>query len=115
MTIFHQLATHMGDHLGAAVHNLQPQRSELPMLDQSAFSEALSNEQALALHAYARKLWSGALQKFLAAATVAEQRSQNAALQDHRVRFGAYFYAQGPAPSAPPPGARTATEQGGTA
>lgn len=96
---FEFLATNVGDHLSAAVHNLTPQRAAAPMLEQSAFSEALSTEQALALHGYARKLWSTALQKFLMAATVAEERSKNAPHHEHRVRFGMYFYDQSPDPS----------------
>jgi hypothetical protein len=96
---FEFLATNVGDHLSAAVHNLTPHRTAAPMLEQSAFSEALSTEQALALHGYARKLWSTALQKFLVAATVAEERSKNTAHRAHRVRFGMYFYDHSPDPS----------------
>jgi hypothetical protein len=96
---FDFLASNVGDHLRAAVHNLSPQRTAAPLLEQSAFSEALSAEQALALHGYARKLWSTALQKFLVAASVAEERSKSTPLRGHRVRFGMYFYDQSPDPS----------------
>jgi len=85
----------VGDHFSAAVHNVDPKRGMPAMLDQSAFSAGLSAEQVHALHDFARQQWAQTLQKFLAAATMAEARSQNAPLQDHRVRFGVYFYEQG--------------------
>ena len=91
------LAGSVGDHFSAAVHNVDPKRVLPPMLDQSAFSEGLSAEQVLALHELARRQWSQVLQKFLAAATMAETRSQSAPQRDHRVRFGVYFYEQGQA------------------
>jgi hypothetical protein len=61
------------------------------MLDQSAFSQDLSAEQAQQLQQQARRLWASALQQFLQTATVAEQRSQNTKGPRHRVRFGVYF------------------------
>jgi hypothetical protein len=64
------------------------------MLDQSAFSQDLSAAQVAALHQHARQLWASVLQKFLSAATLAEQRSQSATDHGHRVRFGVYFYQQ---------------------
>jgi hypothetical protein len=88
------LGESVGDHLSAAVHNVNPKRLSPAMLDQSAFSEGLSAEQVSALHQFARQQWSSVLQKFLAAATLAEERSQNAPRTDHRVRFGVYFYEQ---------------------
>jgi hypothetical protein len=62
------------------------------MLDQSAFSQDLSLEQAEQLQQQARRLWATALQQFLQTATVAEQRSQGAEGAKHRVRFGVYFH-----------------------
>lgn len=88
------LGDSVGDHLSAAVHNLKPKRSAAAMLDQSAFSQELSAEQVAALHQHARQMWTTVLQKFLSSATIAEQRSQNAADHSHRVRFGVYFYEQ---------------------
>jgi hypothetical protein len=84
----------VGDHLSAAVHNLNPTRAQAAMLDQSAFSQDLSAAQVAALHQHARQLWASVLQKFLSAATLAEQRSQSATDHGHRVRFGVYFYQQ---------------------
>jgi hypothetical protein len=90
--LFDFLGANVGDHLSAAAHNLTPQRTVPPMLDQSAFSQDLSAQQAQALHSHARQLWAAMLQKFLAAATLAEQRSQSAPEHNHRVRLGVYFY-----------------------
>lgn len=89
---FHFLASSVSDHLSTAVHNLAPQRRGAPMLDQSAFSQDLSAEQAEQLQQQARRLWAEVLQEFLQTATVAEQRSQDNEGERHRVRFGVYFY-----------------------
>jgi hypothetical protein len=89
---FHFLAASVSDHLGAAVHNLAPDRSGPLMLDQSAFSQDLSADQAAQLQQQARRLWAAALQQFLQTATVAEQRSEGVAGPRHRVRFGVYFH-----------------------
>ena len=89
---FHFLAASVSDHLSAAVHNLAPDRSGPLMLDQSAFSQDLSTDQAAQLQQQARRLWAAALQPFLQTATVAEQRSEGAQGPKHRVRFGVYFH-----------------------
>lgn len=89
---FHFLAASVSDHLSAAVHNLAPDRSGPLMLDQSAFSQDLSADQAAQLQQQARRLWAAALQQFLQTATVAEQRSEGADGPKHRVRFGVYFH-----------------------
>lgn len=85
------LAANVSAHLATAAHNLDPQRTGDPQLEQSAFSQGLSAEQAGQLHAMARRLWVDALRQFLQTATVAEQRSEGAAGPRHRVRFGVYF------------------------
>jgi len=89
---FHFLATNVSEHLATAVHNLAPTRSEPLMLEQSAFSQNLSAEQAGQLQQQARRLWTSSLQKFLQTATVAEQRSQSDAGAKHKIRFGVYFH-----------------------
>lgn len=89
---FHFLAASVSDHLAAAVHNLAPDRRGPPMLDQSAFSQDLSSEQAEQLQRQARRLWASALQQFLQTATVAEQRSQGIEGPKYRIRFGVYFH-----------------------
>jgi hypothetical protein len=111
------LGASVGDHLSAAVHNVNPKRSSAAMLDQSAFSHELSAAQVAALHQHARQLWASVLQKFLSAATLAEQRSQTAVEHSHRVRLGVYFYEQDQAaqsdPGAPTKPARRSKRQGG--
>ena len=89
---FHFLAASVSDHLSAAVHNLAPDRRAPLMLDQSAFSQDLSADQAAQLQQQARRLWASTLQQFLQTATVAEQRSEGAEGPKHRVRFGVYFH-----------------------
>lgn len=88
----HFLATSVSDHFSAAVHNLDPGRNAPRMLDQSAFSQDLSQEQAEQLQQQARRLWAGILQQFLQTATVAEQRSEAVDGPKHRIRFGVYFH-----------------------
>ena len=90
--LFHFLAASVSDHLSAAVHNLAPDRSSPLMLDQSAFSQDLSDEQARQLQQQARRLWSGVLQQFLQTSSVAEQRSEGTEGPKHRIRFGVYFH-----------------------
>jgi hypothetical protein len=89
---FHFFAANVGDHLSAVVHNLAPDRRGPLMLDQSAFSQDLSPEQAVQLQLQARRLWAGILQQFLQTATVAEQRSEGVDGPRHRIRFGVYFH-----------------------
>ncbi len=88
---FHFLAANVSDHLAAAAHNLKPDRSGPPKLEQSAFSQGLSAEQAAQLQLLARRLWSDALRQFLQMATVAEQRSEAVDGPRYKVRFGVYF------------------------
>ncbi|MDI1246350.1 MAG: DUF6502 family protein [Rhodoferax sp.] len=89
---YHFLAANVSDHLACAVHNLMPDRRTPAMLEQSAFCQDLSAEQAEQLQLRARQLWAASLQQFLPTATVAKQRSQGQDGPRHRVRFGVYFY-----------------------
>jgi Family of unknown function (DUF6502) len=89
---FHFLASNVSDHLATAVHNLQPERSTQPMLEQSAFSQNLSDDDATELEHTARVLWANALQQFLQKATAAEQRSSKKPDATRRVRYGVYFH-----------------------
>jgi len=88
----HFMAASVSDHFSAAVHNLAPDRNAPRMLDQCAFSQDLSQEQAEQLQQQARRLWAGVLQQFLQTATVAEQRSEGVDGPKHRIRFGVYFH-----------------------
>jgi hypothetical protein len=89
---FHFLASNVSDHLATAVHNLHPERSTQAMLEQSAFSQNLSDGDAKELEQTARVLWAAALQQFLQKATAAEQRSLKKYDAKQRVRFGVYFH-----------------------
>jgi len=89
---FHFLAANVSEHLATAVHNLAPDRQGPRMLEQSAYSQDLSAEQAGQLQQQARRLWASSLRQFLQTATVAEQRSQADAGPKHRIRFGVYFH-----------------------
>lgn len=97
---FHFLASNVSDHLATAVHNLTPDRQDGAMLEQSAFSQNLSADDAAELEQTARHLWGQALQQFLQKATAAEQRSSQKAQATQRVRLGVYFH-QTEMPAAP--------------
>jgi hypothetical protein len=88
---FHFLAANVSEHLNAAVHNLAPDRTTPPKLEQSAFSQNLTGAQVEQLQQLARRLWSKALQQFLQTATVAEERSEGVSGAKYRVHFGVYF------------------------
>jgi Family of unknown function (DUF6502) len=103
---FHFLAANVSDHLATAVHNLQPDRVGPPMLEQSAFSQDLSAEDASELEQTARLLWMQVLKQFLQKATAAEKRSRKKPEAYHRVRFGMYFHSA-EMPTAPKAKAKT--------
>ncbi len=88
---FHFLASNVSDHLAAATHNMSPARRGQSKLEQSAFADDLTAEQAEQLQQLARRLWATALQQFLQMATVAHERSQADVGPKYRVRFGVYF------------------------
>ncbi len=89
---FHFLSVNVSDHLATAVHNLQPRREGKAMLEQSAFAQNLSIDDAAELESTARHLWAQALQQFLQKATVAERRSVQKSPANQRVRYGVYFH-----------------------
>lgn len=89
---FHFLAANVRDHLATAVQNLRPNRKHAAVLEQSAFSNNLSEDDAAQLEQTARHLWVQALQVFLQKATVAELSSSKKKQATQRVRFGVYFH-----------------------
>lgn len=103
---FHFLAANVSEHLDAAVHNLAPDRTTPPKLEQSAFSQNLTGVQVEQLQQLARRLWAKALQQFLQTATVAEERSEGVEGAKYRVHFGVYFNdtLQSSPAETPPPG-----------
>lgn len=86
------LAANVSDHLASAVHNQTPDPEGGPMLEQSAFSEGLTQEQAERLHQLARNWWERALKQFLQEATIAEAQRPKPGQAAYRVRFGVYFH-----------------------
>jgi hypothetical protein len=88
----HFLAANVADHLASAVHNQAPLPDLGPMLEQSAFSQGLTGEQAERLHQFARGWWEKALKQFLQQATLAESYRPGAGEPVYRVRFGVYFH-----------------------
>lgn len=88
---FHFLADNVSDHLMAAVHNMAPTRTTPAKLEQCIYSDELSKQQVDELHKLARQLWTKALQPFLRAATVADQRSKSDQGPKYKIRFGIYF------------------------
>jgi hypothetical protein len=87
----HFLASNVSAHIATAAHNVSAQRTTEVMLEQSAFAQQLTAEDAAELQQTARQIWAQALQQFLQKATAAEQRSSRKANATQHVRFGVYF------------------------
>lgn len=91
------------DHLAAAVHNLTADAPRY--LEQSVFADGLGADSVVHLHACARAAWSQAFAVMVAEAN--ERVKKDAALaprDQHRMRFGIYFYGEpagGAVPAAP--------------
>jgi hypothetical protein len=91
------------DHLSAAVHNLTADAPRY--LEQAVFADGLGADSLAHLHACARAAWSQAFASMVAEAN--ERVKKDAALEpedQHRMRFGIYFYGEptgGHAPAAP--------------
>lgn len=88
-------AANVADHIAAAVHNLTLDAPKF--LEQSLFANGLTEASSGELADVARRAWSVAF-----ATMAAEARARVAADADgdgeHRIRFGCYFYDEGPAP-----------------
>ena len=93
------LAQSVADHIAAGAHNLDVDESRR-FLEQSVFAASLTAESAGHLGEVAREIWAVAFGRMVeeANARVGKDRLQQQAT--HRVRFGAFFYAdtdvQGP-------------------
>ena len=91
------------DHIAAAVHNLTADAPRY--LEQSVFADGLGADSLDHLHACARAAWSQAFATMVAEAN--ERVKADAALapkDQHRMRFGIYFYGEpigGDAPAEP--------------
>jgi hypothetical protein len=88
-----------GDHLAAAVHNLTADGPKF--LEQSVFANGLSLASTQALADAARAAWA---KDFEAMVGLARERIQldKASPENHRIRFGVYFYSE-PVDGANPP------------
>ncbi len=94
-------AANAADHIAAAVHNLTVDAP--PKLEQSVFADGLSAESVDHLMAQARGAWSAAFETMVREAT--NRVEADAALDEsdqHRMRFGVYFYSEPQAQAAPP-------------
>ena len=81
------------DHIAAAVHNLAGAQPRF--LEQSVFANGMTAESAQRLGDVAREAWGRAFATMVDAAT--ERVRLDAAIEgNHRIRFGAYFYSEGP-------------------
>lgn len=80
----------IGDHLAAAVRNLEG--SQAPLLEQSIYADGLTAESADALDTLSRGLWAGVFQQMVRTATLLSQQDQGVDGADERVRLGMYFY-----------------------
>lgn len=94
-------AANVSDHIAAAVHNLTV--GAPPKLEQSVFADGLSAESVDHLMAQARIAWQAAFETMVREAThrvEADARLEEA--DQHRMRFGVYFYSEPQAQDAPP-------------
>jgi Family of unknown function (DUF6502) len=89
-----------GDHVAAAVHNLTEGGPKF--LEQSVFANGLTQASARQLEETAREAWAQSFEKFAGQAKERLKADAGSA-ENHRIRFGVYFYAEAvaAAPSAP--------------
>lgn len=84
------LAANVGDHLRAAVHNLDGAGPRL--LEQSVFADGLSALSAAELGEVARELWADAFARMVAEATKRVELDAEHDERPMRMRFGVYYY-----------------------
>lgn len=83
-------AANVGDHLSAAVHNIEG--SGEPMLEQSVYADELTPKSAEALSVLSRQIWAKAFHEVVTEATKLYRRDQGKPDANQRVRFGMYCY-----------------------
>ena len=81
----------MADHANTAVANLLGQG---PRMEQSVFASGLSPESATQLGELARTLWMQARRQMISEASRMYEADRGRADARHRMRFGAYYWAQ---------------------
>lgn len=82
-------ADNAGDHIAAAVHNLNGGE---PMLEQSVFADGLRPQSAAALSAQAREIWAKAFREIMTEAGTRYRHDQGMPDANQRIRFGMYFF-----------------------
>jgi hypothetical protein len=85
------LAVNAGDHIAAAVHNLQA-GSGFKFLEQSVYANGLSMDSGYKLAAVARTVWAPAFDGMVAAATECVRADNSREDTPLRMRFGVYYY-----------------------
>jgi hypothetical protein len=86
-------AANASDHIAAAVHNLT--RGGKRFLEQSVFADGLSDESVEHLRAKAVATWLAAFEAMVGEATrLVDNDADIAAEEQHRMRFGVYFYSE---------------------
>lgn len=94
-------AANAADHIAAAVHNLTVDAP--PKLEQSVFADGLSAESVDHLMTQARAVWRAAFETMVREATNrVEADAQLDETDQHRMRFGVYFYSEPQAQVASP-------------
>lgn len=86
-------AANAGDHMAAAVHNLTTDAPRY--LEQSVFADGLSAASVEQLHELAREAWQEAFETMVKEAgkrVSADERVPGS--EQHRMRFGVYFYGE---------------------
>lgn len=87
------LADNVGDHLDAAVANLDGDGQRF--LEQAMFSDGLSAESAAAFNAATRRAWLAVQAELMPVLQALYERDRTGeATTDHRVRLGVYGYAE---------------------
>jgi hypothetical protein len=102
------MASHVADHLAAAVSNLGT--SAPPFLEQAIHADGLSVNSVEVLHDGARAAWARVFGKMV---RLAQERVEADRKGDgvERVRFGVYFFSEPTVEPAPPAGPRAATRR----
>ena len=93
--------SNVADHAATAVANLL---GEGPRVEQSVYADGLSAQSAARLGELARTLWTQARRQMIREASRCFEADRGRADATHRMRFGAYYWAQPQGPEAPADG-----------
>ena len=90
------LACNVADHIAAGAHNLDAEEAGRRFLEQSVFAASLTPESAEQLGEIAREIWAQAFERMVAEANARVDQDRAQPRATHRMRFGAFFYADTP-------------------